>query len=98
LIGIPKTNDVVDACGCKCVLFGYVHRDHVLLVTALALQELDIATALAHLGLLEEPHSALPTPSYEPKVAVLREELQFTDLTVHYHGVFSLVENEGTRV
>ena len=98
LIGIPKTNHVVDAGRGERVLVGYVHRDHVLLVTALALQKLHEAAALAHLGLLEEPHSALPAPSHEPKVAVLREELQLADLTVHDHRVFSLVEDESARV
>ncbi len=98
LVGIPETDDIVNTGGSEGVLLGYVDRDHVLLVTALALQKLHIAAALAHLGLLEESHSALPATSYEPKIAVVREELKLTDFAVHDHRVFGFVENKGAGV
>ena len=98
LVSIPETDDIVNTGGSKCILLGYVDRDDVLLVTALALQKLHIAAALAHLRLLEESHTALPATRNEPKIAVVREELKFTDLAVHDHGVFRFVENKGAGV
>jgi hypothetical protein len=67
-------------------------------VTALALDKLDIASALAHLSLLEESDASLPAPSDIPKIGVVREELQLAYLTVHDHRILSLVEHQSPRV
>ncbi len=63
-------------------------------MTALALDELNVATTLAHLRFLEETDAALPAAGHEPKVTIVGEEFHFAYLAIHDHSILCLVKHK----